>query len=108
VKPIFTNFLKTHHTLVSSRAMISHIVGFASRVTNASQVLDATQSAQGFNSNAHTQNSPTNSKIFHLRLGSHKEISGRAQEVVERLFKRPETSKPRERGLSDFYRNLKN
>jgi hypothetical protein len=63
-----------------------------------SQVLDTTQSAQGLNSSAHTQNSPRNSRIFHLRLESHKEMLGRVQEAIERLFKRSEISNPQERG----------
>jgi hypothetical protein len=39
-------------------------------------MLDASQSAQGLNLSEHTQNSPPNSKIFHKRLGSHKEWLG--------------------------------
>jgi hypothetical protein len=46
------------------------------------------------NSSAHSQNSPLNSKFFHKGVGSHKERLGRAQGVVERLFKWSETSNP--------------
>jgi hypothetical protein len=64
------------------------------RVTNASRVLDVAQSAQGLGLVLTTQISPPNSRILHLRLGSHKERLGRAQETVKRLWKRSETSHP--------------
>jgi hypothetical protein len=78
------------------------------RVTNVSRVLDATQSDQGLGLVLTTQVSPSNSRILHLRLRSHKERLGWAQEAVERLCKWSGTSNPRERGWSLFYRNLKN
>jgi hypothetical protein len=61
-------------------------------------MLDATQSAQGLNSNAHTKNSPPNIIIFHKGIGSHKEWMERAQEAVEILYKWLETSNPQEKG----------
>jgi hypothetical protein len=67
-------------------------------------VLDAAQSAQGLGLVLTTQISPPNSKILHLRLGSHKERMGRAQEAVKRLCKWSGISPPRERGWRAFYR----
>jgi hypothetical protein len=55
------------------------------RVTNASRVLDAVQSAQGLGLVLTTQISPPNLRILHLRLGSHKGRLERAQETVKRL-----------------------
>jgi hypothetical protein len=74
------------------------------RVTNASRVLDAAQSAQGLGLVLTTEISPPNSRILHLRLGSHKERLGRSQEAVKRSCKWSGTSSPRERGWRAFYR----
>jgi hypothetical protein len=67
-------------------------------------VLDVAQSAQGIELVLTTQISPPNSRILHLRLGSHKERLRRAQEAVKRLWKRSGTSYPWEWGWSAFYR----
>jgi hypothetical protein len=67
-------------------------------------VLDAAQSAQGLGLVLTTQISSPNSRILHLRLGSHKERLGRAQEAVKRLCRWSGTSSPRERGWRAFYR----
>jgi hypothetical protein len=66
-------------------------------------VLDATQSA-GLGLVLATQISPPNLRILHLRLRSHKERLGRAQEAVKRLYKWSGTSSPRERWWRAFYR----
>jgi hypothetical protein len=76
------------------------------RVTKASRVLDTTQSAQGLGLVLTTQMSQSNSRILHLRLGSHKERLGRAQEAVERLCKWLGTNNPWEKGWRPFYRFL--
>jgi hypothetical protein len=89
------DFPKTHHMLGSSREMRSHLPPW---VTNTSWVLDTTQSAQDLGLVLITQISPPNSIILHLRLGSHKERLGRAQETAERLFKWSWTTNPREGG----------
>jgi hypothetical protein len=78
------------------------------RVTNASWVLDVTQIAQDLGLVLTTQISPPNLRILHLRLGSHKERLDRAQEAVKMLWKRSETSNPREWGWSAFYREYEN
>jgi hypothetical protein len=77
------------------------------RVTNASWVLDVALSAHGLGLVLTTQISPPNSRILHLRLGSHKERLGRAQEAVKRLWKWSGTSNPWEWGWSAFYRESK-
>jgi hypothetical protein len=46
-------------------------------------MIDRVQSAQGLNSSAHTQNPPPNSRIFHKRLGSHKERLGELKRMLE-------------------------
>jgi hypothetical protein len=46
-------------------------------------MLDVAQCAQGWNSSAHTQNSPSNSRIFHKGFGSHKERLGDLKRLLE-------------------------
>jgi hypothetical protein len=46
-------------------------------------MLDVTQSAQGLNSSAHTQNSPPNLRIFHKGLRSHKERLGELKKLLK-------------------------
>jgi hypothetical protein len=70
-------------------------------------MLDVSQSAQCLGLVLTTQISPPNSRILHLRLGSHKERLGRAQEAVKRLWKWSGSSNPREWGWSAFYRESK-
>jgi hypothetical protein len=69
------------------------------RVTNASWVLDVAQSAQGLGLVLTIQISPPNTRILHLRLGSHKERLGRAQEAIKRLWKQSGTGNSREWGV---------
>jgi hypothetical protein len=73
-------------------------------ITNASRVLDAAQSAQDLGLVLTTQISPSNSRILHIKLGSHKERLRRAQEAVKRLCNHSGTSSPWEWGWSVFYR----
>jgi hypothetical protein len=70
-------------------------------------VLDVAQSAQDLGLVLTTQISSPNSRILHLKLGSHKERLERAHEAVKRLGKRSGTSNPEEWWWSAFYREFK-
>jgi hypothetical protein len=62
--------------------MPSRLGAFTSKSNKYSRVLDVAQSAQGLGLVLTTQISPSNSRVLHLRLGSHKERLRRAQEAV--------------------------
>jgi hypothetical protein len=71
-------------------------------------VLDVVQSAQGLGLVLTTQISPPNSRILHLRLGSHKERLGRAQETVKGYENGQELATYESGGGVPFKENLKN